>query len=388
MEILFKLITAIQMNKLKKSFILIALLAPLFCLAQGDYTVRGYFMKQDISGKVYLNYKNGKDKTRDSAEINNGSFVISGSVIEPVKASMELRYKKPGSKLQTEWREIYLNNEQFFLKIKESLKTADIENSAINTEWEKYKKVETSSRVELNNVIAEFRNSSKEDEKDSIFINRRKLKVKEANGQRESILGSYVLQNSDTYFSFLALDQIAGPYMEAERIQTLFGKLSPRLQNSPRGKKLESAIALALTTSIGKIAPDFTLKDSNNKKVSLSEYRGKYVLLDFWASWCAPCRAENPNVLKAYNQYKSKNFTVLGLSVDREADRNKWLKAVEEDNLPWTQIIDEAEGNSTADLYSIKSIPANYLINPEGVIIGKNLRGKQLYRTLSKLFGN
>lgn len=372
------------MHKLKKVIGLIALFIPLFSLGQSGYTLKGSIEKQTISGVVYVNYKNGEEQVRDSAIVNKGGFIITGKVIEPVKALLELKVREPGSKLNIERREIYLDNEQFSINIKGSLKNAELENSAINTEWANYKKVEAASRVELNNVIAEIRNTTKEEQADTAFISRRKLKLEQSNHSLDSIMRDYVLQNPDIYFSFTALDQIAGPYMEAEKIESLYSELSPRLQNTPYGKKLKSAIALALTTSIGRVAPDFSLKDINNKEVSLSQYRGKYVLLDFWASWCAPCRAENPNVVKAYHQYNSKNFTVLGLSVDREVDRDKWLKAVEEDNLPWAQIIDEGE-NSTADIYSIKSIPANYLINPEGVIIAKNLRGKQLHEVIEEL---
>ncbi len=375
------------MHRLKKILWLIVFIAPLSSSAQDNYRLKGSFDSQDISGVIYLNYNNGEEIIRDSAVVSKGSFVITGKVMEPVKALLELRFKEPGSKLNIERREIYLSKEQFLIKIKESLKNAELENSAINTEWKNYKKVEAASRVELNNVIGEFRNISKEEQADTAFSRRRKLKLEQANHSLDSIMGDYVYQNPDNYFSFAALDQIAGPYMEAEKIESLFGKLSPRLQHSLKGKDLYAAITLALTTSIGKLAPDFSHKDIFNKEVSLSQYRGKYVLLDFWASWCAPCRAENPNVVKAYNQYKSKNFTVLGLSVDREVDRDKWLKAVEEDNLPWAQIIDEVE-KSTADIYSIKSIPANYLINPEGVIIAKNLRGKQLHEVLAELLDN
>ncbi|MEO6681238.1 MAG: TlpA disulfide reductase family protein [Ginsengibacter sp.] len=372
------------MCRIKNILWLIILLAPLGSIAQGNYRLKGSFARQDISGKVFLNYKNGEEAIRDSAVVNKGNFVITGHVIEPMKALLELKTQEPGSKLTIERREIYLNNEQFSIKIKESLKNAELENSAINTEWRNYKKVEAASREELNNVIGEFRNTTKEDQADTAFISKRKLKLDQASRSLDSIMGDYVLQNPDNYFSFTALDQIAGPYMEAEKIESLFGKLSPRLQKGLKGKELEAAITLALTTSIGKIAPDFSHKDINGKEISLSQYRGKYVLLDFWASWCAPCRAENPNVVKAYDQYKAKSFTVLGLSVDREVDRDKWLKAVEEDALPWAQILDEAE-KSTADIYSIKSIPANYLINPEGVIIAKNLRGKELHDVLEEL---
>ncbi|MBO9617560.1 MAG: AhpC/TSA family protein [Niabella sp.] len=164
------------------------------------------------------------------------------------------------------------------------------------------------------------------------------------------------------------------------------GSLSKDVLTTGIGKQLQKAMEEAHFNAVGTVAADFTQKDAAGKDISLAQFRGKYVLVDFWASWCGPCRRENPNVVKMYNKYKGKNFTVLGVSLDEEKDA--WQQAIKKDGLVWTHVSDlKGWENAVAQQYRITAIPRNFLIGPDGKILGKDLRGEELENKLAEVLG-
>lgn len=172
--------------------------------------------------------------------------------------------------------------------------------------------------------------------------------------------------------------------MAPPELLSLYNGLNKEVKDSKYGQMTQANIQEMAATAIGSDAPAFSLQDAEGQKVSLSSFRGKYVLVDFWASWCGPCRAENPNVLRAYKKFKDKNFTILGVSLDQ--NKQSWLNAIQQDGLQWTQVSDLGGwSNSAAQLYHVSSIPSNFLLDPSGKIIAKNLRGEALEKTLAKV---
>jgi peroxiredoxin len=208
--------------------------------------------------------------------------------------------------------------------------------------------------------------------------------LKEMDGKQMEEKVSYVKSIIKSPVAPFLLNSLASSFADPSKLEKLIDGFDPALAEYKYVKTLKETLAVMKITSVGVMAPDFTQNDPNGKPVKLSDFRGKYVLVDFWAAWCRPCRGENPNVVAAYKKYSKKNFTVLGVSLDREKDA--WLKAIADDKLTWTQVSDlKYWGNEVAKLYGVQSIPANFLLDKKGRIVGKNLRGDELEEALAKL---
>lgn len=218
--------------------------------------------------------------------------------------------------------------------------------------------------------------------------------------QNDSVMGAYknhlqTIKNEVDKFVASHNDSPVAPFVvlvtsemeqDVAALERRYTKFNKQVQNGFYGKIVKQQIDNSKKGAIGTDAIDFTQADVDGKDVSLSSFRGKYVLVDFWASWCRPCREENPNVVRAYNKYKDKNFTVLGVSLDQ--NRAPWLKAIRNDNLVWTQVSDlKGWNNEAAAKYNIQSIPQNLLIDPSGKIVAKNLRGEDLNSKLNEILG-
>jgi peroxiredoxin len=221
---------------------------------------------------------------------------------------------------------------------------------------------------------AQEKNKAKKDSIDS-----------EAATQSKDIIATFntlYKANAASPVTTLMLLQFSNIFPEIkENLATIYEALAPSAKKGPFAEFIDKTIASSAFGQIGTLLPDFTQNDVNGKPFTLSSLRGKFVLVDFWASWCGPCRAENPNIVKAFNKYKSKNFTVLGVSLDQ--DKAKWLEAIKKDGLAWSHVSDlKYWNNAVATQFGIQSIPASFLIDPAGKIVARDLRGADLDKFL------
>lgn len=346
--------------------------------AQDAFTVKGTI--SDWPTEYIHLIRRGDFPGEDSVKLVNGSFEFNGSIGGPTNAFLVA--KQPTGAVA---KFIYV--EPSNIEVKGSFK--DFENvkvvgSKTHNEYEE---------VRLFNV--DFQNKLKAIQKEQ---SARVMKIEESKVFDERIDSLYetkyafsknfIKTHPNSVVSIPELFTLFGSE-KIETIQALFDGLSPEIKATPGGDLVDYNLKQNTSKTkidIGSIAPDFTQPDVDGKPVKLSDYRGKYVLVDFWASWCAPCRAENPNLVLAYEQFKSKGFDILGVSIDEAKAADLWKKAIKVDRLTWTQVADlKGSDNEAAILYGVTSIPTNYLIDQEGKVVAKNLRGAELINTLKEI---
>lgn len=356
------------------------------------YTLTIKLTTLKMPAKAYLVSRYGWSDTRviDSANFANGRFIFKGDASEPINTHIVINHSGKGA---AQWNaandvlQVYVERGNILVSGTDSVKQATIGGSKLSAEYVRYR-AEVLSPVEnaSKDVNRAFALADADQKKDKHFTAALLLKVRAAMKVTDSLKYVYINQNPNSFLSLEAVGELAGKDPDVVKMGPIFKTLSTDLRGTKAGQALSKRLTDDSPTRVGAIAPDFTQNDVNDKPVKLSDFRGKYVLLDFWASWCGPCRNENPNVVRAYEKYKGKNFTVLGVSLDQAGKKEAWLAAIKADGLPWTQVADlQGWNNAVAGLYGIRAIPKNFLIDPEGKIIAKNLRGDALSERLATL---
>lgn len=369
---------------MKKIALLSLLAIPMLSEAQTKFTIQGKVGQLQAPAKAYLRYVADDAAVMDSAVLQDGRFTFSASVAEPMKATLMLNHTGAGRVV--DFLPLFLENGTIKVESKDSVKHASIKGGALNKDFAALntalKEVNDMS-TRLNAEYASLPAEKRKDEAVMADINKKSEAITEA---RRVVLKKFIEDHPGSFISLDALKSYGGYAPDYGDVAPLFALLGDKVKKTKDGEQYASKLEIIKATSVGAVAPNFIQTDPEGKPVSLASFRGKYVLVDFWASWCGPCRAENPNVVKAYETYSSKNFTVLGVSLDQPNAKEKWLKAIQDDHLTWTHVSDlKFWKNEVAVQYGINAIPQNFLVDPQGKIVAKNIRGEELQTTLQKL---
>jgi len=361
---------------------------PVWANAQQEYVVKGKVGSLNAPAMAYISYRLDGANQLDSSSVENGEFSFRGAVEDPTSAVLVIAHKgEPIMQLETpDLLPIFLEKGEIKVQSADSLATATLTGTPLNQDQAVLNKAMSVIKGDEAEVMDMYYGASDEKRATEEFQKEFQQRYEALQTKQEDVIGGFIKENPTSLVSMYTLRSSVDPGRDYEKAQALYSALSNEVQTSKIGAEYGTLLSLAKGTSVGSAAPDFTMNDPEGKAVALSSFKGKYVLIDFWASWCGPCRQENPNLVAAYHEFKERNFTVLGVSLDRPNGKDAWLKAIQDDQLAWTQVSDlQFWNNAAAKLYGVRGIPANFLIDPQGTIVAKNLRGEELHTKLQEL---
>ncbi|GHM98892.1 thiol:disulfide interchange protein [Cytophagales bacterium WSM2-2] len=341
--------------------------------------VKGYRISAEVSGfpdSTWFYLVNDSQKSNDSVMMHGGKFNFEGALKDSMKSVQVLLKTKDLSDYKFFWLE---NTDITFKAEKGIFRQATVTGSKAQKESDQLSKIVAPIDKQLDSVNQLMRDP-KMTETQKVELNK---SFTEINDRRVKATVNFVKMNPGSIVSVYVLSVYASSWGKKLSIE-LFEPMPEENMETSYGRKINDYITLNANVKIGDNFADFEQTSPDGEKIKLSDFKGKIVLLEFWAAWCGPCRAENPELVKTYKSYKDKGFEVLGVSLDD--NKAQWIKAIDKDGLPWKNV-SEVNGseNRAALMYGVSSIPDNFLIDKTGKVIDRNLRGEKLRKRLAEL---